>query len=112
MRRIFARLDVIVASLSEADCCGLADRPAAAGSADCRSQCPAGTKPKRLIAAKAGRLIGAAVVGVAPAGYGCAVASPPSNETADAFAESVRGNIGARSNYTFDGAGDELISRI
>ena len=95
-------VDVIVASPSEADCCGLADLPA--GSPGCRSLCPAGTKPKRLIAAKAGRVIGAAARGVTPESYECAMASP-SNATAAAFAGSVRSKIGSGSSYFFDGAG-------
>ena len=52
---------MIVSSLTDETCCGLADQPSAGSPADCRSHCPAGTKPKRLIAAKAGRVIGAAV---------------------------------------------------
>ena len=95
--------DVIVASLSEEDCCGLADLPAGSA-AGCRSLCPAGTKPKRLIAAKAGRVIGAAARGVSPASYECAMASA-SNATAAAFAGSVRSKIGSGSSYFFDGAG-------
>ena len=95
--------DVIVASLSEEDCCGLADLPAGSA-AGCRSLCPAGTKPKRLIAAKAGRVIGAAARGVSPASYECAMASA-SNATAAAFAGSVRSKIGSGSNYVYDGAG-------
>ena len=87
--------------MSEGDCCGLVDRPA--GSADCRSHCPAGTKPKRLIIAKAGRVIGAAAKGIAPASYECAIESP-SNATAAAFTDSVRGNMGPKSSYAFDGA--------
>ena len=94
--------DVIVASLLEGDCCGLVDRPA--GSTDCRSHCPAGTKPKRLIVTKAGKVIGAAVKGIAPSSYECAMQSP-SNATAAAFADSVRSNIGTRSSYAFDGVG-------
>ena len=80
----------------------MADLPA--GSAGCRSLCPAGTKPKRLIAAKAGRVIGAAARGATPASYECAMASA-SNATAAAFAGSVRSKIGSGSSYFFDGAG-------
>ena len=81
----------------------MADLPAGSA-AGCRSLCPAGTKPKRLIAAKAGRVIGAAARGVSPASYECAMASA-SNATAAAFAGSVRSKIGSGSSYFFDGAG-------
>ena len=101
--RIYSLEDVIVASLSEEDCCRLADLPVGSA-AGCRSLCPAGTKPKRLIAAKAGRVIGAAARGATPASYECAMASA-SNATAAAFAGSVRSKIGSGSSYFFDGAG-------
>jgi ionotropic glutamate receptor len=92
-------VDVIVASLTSDTCCGLLDMTGI----NCQKDCPAGTKPKRLIATKAGKTIGSTVNNMTPVSYKCAMANP-SNASIRSFVASFKNNIGGNSKYFYNAA--------